>query len=65
MARLDPLQHTASCTGVAEPHQSTVAAVLAAVQQGDLSAADAELMIDQVRAHVAALPIRHHRKDTS
>jgi hypothetical protein len=34
---------------VAEPHQSTVAAILSAAQQGLFTVAEAELMIDRVR----------------
>jgi hypothetical protein len=50
---------------VADAHQSTVDAVLAAVEDGVVSAADAELMIDRVRTHATARPIPHRREDTS
>ena len=43
--------------GVAEPHQSTVAAILRATRQGLFTAAEAGLLIDRVRAHVSTFPL--------
>lgn len=57
MAHIDPTPSTAPVTGVAEPHQSTVAAILRAVEQGLFTAAQADMLIDRVRAHVTALPV--------
>ena len=64
MTPADPRPATAPRAGVADAHQSTVDAVLAAAEQGMVSAADAELMIDRVRTHAAAHPVAH-REDTS
>lgn len=43
--------HTA---GIAEPHQSAVAAILLGVGQGLLTAAEADLSIDRLRMHDSA-----------
>lgn len=43
--------------GIAEPHQSTVAAILSAARQGLFTAAEAELLIDRVRKHVTTFPL--------
>lgn len=53
MAHLDPTAIAAPLAGIAEPHQSTVMAILRAVGQGLFSAADADMLIDRVRAHTA------------
>lgn len=50
MAQLDHLSATTTVVGIAEPHQSTVASILSAVALGLFSAAEAELMIDRIRA---------------
>lgn len=50
MAQLDQLPATTTLVGIAEPHQSTVASILGAVALGLFSAAEAELMIDRIRA---------------
>jgi hypothetical protein len=57
MTRIDPLLGIAPVAKVAGPHQSTVATILRAVELGLFTAADADLMIDRVRAHLIALPI--------
>lgn len=48
MAHLDV--NLAAVAGIAEPHQSTAAAILRGFQQGLFTAADTERMIDRVRA---------------
>ncbi|WP_143467060.1 hypothetical protein [Lentzea kentuckyensis] len=50
MARLDQLPATAAVAGIAEPHQSTVASIQHAAGLGLFSAAEADLMIDRIRA---------------
>lgn len=50
MAHLDQLSATAPAAGIAGPHQSTVADIQRAVALGVFSAAEAELMIDRIRA---------------
>ncbi|HKS48967.1 MAG TPA: hypothetical protein VJT49_28440 [Amycolatopsis sp.] len=57
MAHLDLILTTAQVTGIAEPHRSTVAAILRATEQGLFSAAEAELMIDRVRTQVTTSPL--------
>ena len=57
MAHLDPALDTVSVTGIAEPHQSTVAAILRAVGQGSCSAVEAEVVINRIRSHKTALPV--------
>ncbi|MBB4908771.1 hypothetical protein [Actinophytocola algeriensis] len=57
MAHIEPIPNTASAEQIAEPHQSTVAAIVRAVELGLFTAAQAQLMIDRVRAHLIALPI--------
>jgi hypothetical protein len=57
MAHIDPILSTAPVARIAGPHQSTVATILRAVELGLFTAAQAELMIDRVRAHLTALPI--------
>jgi hypothetical protein len=56
MAHLDLSPTTAPVAGIAEPHQSTVAAILRGVRLGLFTAADADLMIDRVRALATRLP---------
>lgn len=56
MAHLDLSPTTAPTTGIAEPHQSTVSAIQRGVQLGLFTAADADLMIDRVRALATGLP---------
>lgn len=50
MTNLEKTLTTVPVPGVAEPHQSTVAAILRAVRLGMFSADEAELMIGRVRA---------------
>lgn len=50
MAHLDQLPATGPVMGIAEPHQSTVAAIQSAVRLGLFSTAEAEPMIDRIRA---------------
>lgn len=57
MAPIDPILGTAPVARIAGPHQSTVATILRAVELGLFTAAQADLMIDRVRAHLTALPI--------
>ena len=57
MAHPDPILGTAPVARIAGPHQSTVATILRAVELGLFTAAQADLMIDRVRAHLTALPI--------
>ncbi|WP_156094080.1 hypothetical protein [Lentzea aerocolonigenes] len=56
MAHLDQPSVPAPVAGIAEPHQSTVAAVLSAAGLGLFSAAEAELAIDRIRALAARYP---------
>lgn len=56
MAHLNPSPMTAPETGIAEPHETTVAAILRGVRLGLFTAADADLMIDRVRALATRLP---------
>ncbi|HEX6359634.1 hypothetical protein [Actinophytocola sp.] len=56
MAHIDPILSAAPVARIAGPHQSTVATILRAVELGLSTAAQAELMIDRVRAHLTALP---------
>ena len=57
MAHIDPIPGTAPVAGIAEPHQSTVAVILCAVGRGLFTAAEADMLIDRVRAHVVAVPV--------
>ncbi len=57
MAHIDPSLSATPVAGIAEPHQSTVATILRAVELGLFTVAQAELMIDRVRAHLTALPV--------
>jgi hypothetical protein len=57
MARIDPPLSPVPVAGIAEPHQSTVAAILRAVALGVFTVAQADIMIDRVRAHLTALPV--------
>lgn len=57
MTLVDPLRGTAPVARIAGPHQSTVATILRAVELGLFTAADADMMIDRIRAHLIALPI--------
>lgn len=50
MAHLDQLPAITAVAGIAEPHQSTVASIQRAVRLGLFSAAEAELMINRIRA---------------
>jgi anti-sigma B factor antagonist len=58
MTRLDPIPGTAPIARVAGPHQSTVTTILRAVERGLFTAAEADMMIDRVRAHLTAPPIK-------
>ena len=57
MAHSEPILDTALVAGIAEPHQSTVAVILRAVGLGLFTAAEADVLIDRVRAHVTAGPV--------
>ena len=57
MAHIDPIPNTTSIERIAEPHQSTVAAIVRAAELGLFTGAQAQIMIDRVRAHLIALPI--------
>lgn len=57
MARIDPVPDTASVERIAEPHLSTVAAIVRAAERGLFTEAQAQHMIDRVRAHLIAPPI--------
>lgn len=57
MAHSDPILSAAPLAGIAEPHQSTVAAILRAVGRGLFTVAEAETLIDRLRVHVTAMPI--------
>lgn len=51
MAHIDPI------AGIAEPHQSTVATILRAVGQGLFTMAEADMLIERIRAHMIAVPV--------
>jgi hypothetical protein len=57
MAHMDPILGTAPVAGIAEPHQSTVAVILRGVGSGLFTAAEADMLIDRIRAHVIPVPI--------
>jgi hypothetical protein len=57
MAHINPILSAAPVARIAGPHQSTVTTILRAVDLGLFTAAQAELMIDRVRAHLIALPV--------
>jgi hypothetical protein len=57
MAHPDLVLTTAQVAGIAEPHRSTVAAILRATEQGLFSAAEAQLMIDRVRTQGVTSPL--------
>jgi hypothetical protein len=57
MANIDPIPGTASDERIAEPHQSTVAAIVRAAELGLFTGPQAQIMIDRIRAHLIALPI--------
>lgn len=50
MTHPDQSLFTAPIAGIAEPHQSAVTAVLRAARQGVFSAAEADLLIERIRA---------------
>lgn len=54
--------HAAPVTEIAEPHQSAVTAILLAALQGVFSAAEADLLIERIRAHSipSPSPIKGH-----
>lgn len=56
MAHPDQNPVTAPVAGIAEPHLSAVTAVLRAALQGVLSAAEADLLIEQIRARADGPP---------
>lgn len=58
MPRIDPLLGAAPVARIAGPHQSTVATILRAVELGLFTTADADMMIDRVRAHLTAPPVK-------
>lgn len=51
------MAHSDPTAGIAEPHQSTVATILRAVGQGLFTAAEADTLIERIRAHVIAVPV--------
>ena len=55
MAQLDLILPATPVAGIAEPHQSTVAAILLAAGRGLFTTAEAELMIDRLRTDATAL----------
>jgi hypothetical protein len=57
MALPDPILAAAPVTGIPQPHQSTVDAILRAARRGLFTEAEADLMIDRVRAHVTTFPL--------
>jgi len=57
MAPVDPILSTGPVAGIAGPHQNTVTTILRAVELGLFTAAQAELLIGRVRAHLNALPV--------
>jgi len=57
MAHIHPNLSAAPVAGIAGPHQSTVATILRAVDLGLFTSAQAELLIDRVRAHLNASPV--------
>jgi len=57
MAHIDPTLITAPVAGIADPHQSTVAGILRAVEQGLFTVAEAGILIDRLRAHVTTVPV--------
>lgn len=57
MAQIDAVPNTARFERIAEPHQSTVAAIVRAAERGLFTAAQAQIMIDRVRAHLTPRPI--------
>lgn len=56
MAHPDQGPITAPVAGVAEPHQSAVMAVLRAALQGVFSDAEADLLIERIRARATLSP---------
>lgn len=52
MTHIDQLPAGAPLAGIAEPHQSTAASIQRAAGLGLFSVAEAELMIDRIRALV-------------
>lgn len=57
MTYIDPILRTAPVTRIAGPHQSTVTIILRAVELGLFTAAEADMMIDRIRAQLTALPV--------
>lgn len=57
MAHLDVTRVSTSVAGIAEPHQSTVAAMLRAAGLGLFTAAEADMLIDRVRGHMTVPPV--------
>jgi hypothetical protein len=56
MAHPDQSPHAVPFTGIAEPHQSAVSAILRAALAGAFSAEEAELLIERIRARDTASP---------
>lgn len=56
MADVDPVLGTTPVAGIAESHQSTVAVILRAVGLGLFTTAEADMLIERVRAHAVAGP---------
>lgn len=50
MAQIDPIPNAAMFERIAEPHQSTAAAIVRAAELGLFTTAQAQIMIDRVRA---------------
>ena len=57
MAQIDPIPNTTTFERIAEPHQSTVAAIVRAAERGLFTTAQAQVMIDRVREHLTPRPI--------
>ncbi|MGB3444134.1 MAG: hypothetical protein WBA97_35805 [Actinophytocola sp.] len=54
---IDPILSTVPVAMIAGPHQSTVMAILRAVELGLFTAEEADMMIDRIRAHLTARPV--------
>ena len=53
----EPRLTSAPLSGVAQPHQSTVDAILRAARQGLFTEVEAQQLIDRVRHHVTTFPL--------
>jgi hypothetical protein len=57
MPDVDPVLGTTPVAGIAESHQSTVAVILRAVGLGLFTTAEADMLIDRVRAVAGPAPV--------